>query len=136
MASSLARPPAFRITCASPSANPAYFAGSSLASMQVRMAKCLAGGKASFALSPNPAAYLAFAARTSDKILIRTSFVSSCGWKGYALSRARVANFSVSEQAHGALAKRVPKTFQRGYPQVIESAESQIGCFGVPKPDG
>src|SRR6188474_220929 len=38
-ASSLARPPALRITCASPSARPANLAGSSRASMQVRMAK-------------------------------------------------------------------------------------------------
>ena len=36
IASSLARPPALRMTWASPSARPAYFAGSSLASMQVK----------------------------------------------------------------------------------------------------
>src|SRR6266478_5180443 len=55
MASSLARPPALRMTCASPSASPAHLAGSSRASMQVRMAKCRAGGMASFALSPKSA---------------------------------------------------------------------------------
>jgi hypothetical protein len=38
-----ARPPAFRITCASPSARPANLAGSSRASMQVKIAKRLAG---------------------------------------------------------------------------------------------
>ena len=52
MASSLARPPALRMTWASPSARPANLAGSSRASMQVRMAKRRAGGIASLALSP------------------------------------------------------------------------------------
>ncbi len=52
MASSLARPPALRITCVSPSARPAYLAGSSRTSMQVRIAKRRAGGKASLLLSP------------------------------------------------------------------------------------
>jgi hypothetical protein len=56
IASSLARPPALRITCASPSRKPANFAGSSRASMQVRMAKRRAGGIGRFALSPNAAA--------------------------------------------------------------------------------
>src|SRR5208282_2776824 len=52
IASSLARPPALRITCAAPSTRPAYLAGSSRASMQVRIAKRRAGGKASLLLSP------------------------------------------------------------------------------------
>src|SRR5664280_871817 len=67
IASSLARPPAFRMTCASPSASPAYFAGSSRASMQVRMANPRAGGSASSPLSPNDAAYSALARRTSAR---------------------------------------------------------------------
>jgi hypothetical protein len=46
MASLLARPPALRMTRASPSARPANLAGSSRASMQVRMAKRRAGGSA------------------------------------------------------------------------------------------
>ena len=45
IASSLARPPALRITCALPSLRPAYLAGSSRASMQVRIAKRRAGGR-------------------------------------------------------------------------------------------
>src|SRR5215468_6943285 len=44
IASSLARPPALRITCASPSTSPANLAGSRRPSMQVRIAKCRAGG--------------------------------------------------------------------------------------------
>ena len=56
MASSLARPPAFRITWASPSFRPAYLAGSSRASMQVRIANCRAGGRASSDFFPNDAA--------------------------------------------------------------------------------
>ena len=55
-ASSLARPPALRITCASPSASPASLAGSSRASMQVRIANRRAGGRGSRPLSPNAAA--------------------------------------------------------------------------------
>src|SRR5512141_1504961 len=70
IASSLARPPALRMTCASPSARPAYFAGSSRASMHVKIAKWRAGGMASFPLSPKLAAYLAFAARTSSNSLL------------------------------------------------------------------
>ncbi len=50
MASSLARPPALRITWASPSLRPANLAGSSRASMQVRIAKRRAGGKGKLAL--------------------------------------------------------------------------------------
>src|SRR5664279_757038 len=65
IASSLARPPALRITWASPSARPAYLAGSSLASMQVRMAKPRAGGRASSPLVPKDAAYRSFGLRTS-----------------------------------------------------------------------
>ena len=52
MASSLARPPALRMTWASPSLKPAYLAGSRRASMQVRMAKWRAGGRASSRLGP------------------------------------------------------------------------------------
>src|SRR6266550_3083831 len=61
MASSLARPPALRITCASPLLNPAYLAGSSRASMQVRIAKPRAGGSASSLLAPKLAAYSSLA---------------------------------------------------------------------------
>ena len=53
MASSLARPPALRMTWASPSLKPAYLAGSSRASMQVRMANRRAGGSASSLFAPN-----------------------------------------------------------------------------------
>ena len=52
MASSVARPPALRMTCASPSARPAYLAGSSRASMQVKMANLRAGGRASSDFAP------------------------------------------------------------------------------------
>jgi len=52
MASSLARPPALRMTWASPSAKPANLAGSSRASMQVRIANRRAGGSVSLPLSP------------------------------------------------------------------------------------
>src|SRR6266550_8483272 len=61
MASSLARPPALRITCASPLLNPAYLAGSSRASMQVRIAKPRAGGSASSLFAPKVAAYSSLA---------------------------------------------------------------------------
>src|SRR6266436_1096362 len=70
MASSLARPPAFRITWASPSAKPAYFAGSRRASIQVRIAKWRLGGNGRLPLSPKFSAYLAFAASTSSRILV------------------------------------------------------------------
>src|SRR6516162_10450714 len=70
MASSLARPPAFRITWASPSARPAYFAGSRRASIQVRIAKWRPGGGGRLPLSPKLSAYLAFAASTSSRILV------------------------------------------------------------------
>src|SRR5215470_16546842 len=70
MASSLARPPALRITWASPSARPAYWAGSSRASIQVRIAKWRPGGNGKLPLSPNVAAYWAFAASTSSRMLI------------------------------------------------------------------
>ena len=66
IASSDALPPALRITCASPSLSPAYFAGSRRASMHVRMANPRAGGRASSPLS-NAAAYASFAARTSSR---------------------------------------------------------------------
>jgi hypothetical protein len=52
IASSLARPPALRITCASPSASPANLAGSSRASMQVSTAKRRPGGIGNSALAP------------------------------------------------------------------------------------
>src|SRR5262249_2784101 len=67
-ASSLARPPALRMTCASPSLSPAYFAGSRRASMQVRMTNPRAGGRPSFCFSPKLSAYLALAARTSSRV--------------------------------------------------------------------
>src|ERR1700732_4454367 len=70
MASSLARPPAFRITWASPSARPAYFAGSRRASIQVRIAKWRLGGSGRLLLSPKFSAYLVFAASTSSRILV------------------------------------------------------------------
>src|SRR5439155_8329364 len=70
MASPLARPPALRITWASPSARPAYFAGSRRASIQVRIAKRRLGGSAILPLSPKFSAYLAFAASTSSRILV------------------------------------------------------------------
>src|SRR5215472_10675386 len=70
MASSLARPPAFRITWASPSVRPAYFAGSSRASIQVRIAKWRLGGSGRLPWSPKLSAYLAFAASTSSRILV------------------------------------------------------------------
>src|SRR5882672_6508704 len=70
MASSLARPPAFRITWASPSARPAYFAGSRRASIQVRIAKRRLGGRARLPLSPKFSVYLVFAASTSSRILV------------------------------------------------------------------
>src|ERR1700730_15784945 len=70
MASSLARPPAFRITWASPSARPAYFAGSRRASIQVKIAKWRLGGNGKLPLSPKFSAYFAFAASTSSRILV------------------------------------------------------------------
>src|SRR5260221_2877490 len=70
IASSLARPPALRITCASPSDRPAYFDGCRRASMQVRIANRRAGGSASLPFSPKPAAYFSFAARTSFRTLL------------------------------------------------------------------
>src|SRR5215831_5172040 len=70
IASSVARPPALRITWASPSARPAYLAGSSRASIQVRIAKWRPGGNGRLPLSPNVAAYWAFAASTSSRMLI------------------------------------------------------------------
>src|SRR5271167_835448 len=70
IASSLARPPALRMTWASPSARPAYLAGSRRASIQVRMAKLRAGGRARLALAPKLAAYDSLAERTSVRILL------------------------------------------------------------------
>src|SRR5436309_850106 len=81
-ASSLTRPPAFRITWASPSARPAYFAGSSRASIQVRRAKCLAGGIASCPLLPKFFAYASFAASTSLTIsLMDVPLVPQNHWR-------------------------------------------------------
>src|SRR5262244_663561 len=74
MASSVARPPALRITWASPSASPAYLAGSSRASMQVRMAKCRAGGMASLPFSPKFLAYWSLASRTASKDFVDMVF--------------------------------------------------------------
>ena len=54
------------MTCASPSASPAYFAGSSRASIQVRIAKRLAGGRPSLPLSPKLSAYLPFSPVTGN----------------------------------------------------------------------
>src|ERR687897_284280 len=65
IASSVTTPPAFRITCASPTSRPSARAGSSLASMQARTATCVAGGMARSPL-PNPAAYLSLFARNSS----------------------------------------------------------------------
>src|SRR5690348_13051359 len=73
MASSLARPPAFRITWASPSARPAYFAGSRRASIQVRIAKRRLGGSGRSPLFPKFSVYLPFAASTSSRILVIAS---------------------------------------------------------------
>src|SRR5580765_672628 len=70
IASSLARPPALRMTCASPSLSPAYLAGSSRASMHVRIAKRRAGGRPSSLLAPKSAAYAALARTTSSFTLI------------------------------------------------------------------
>src|ERR1700747_2399670 len=70
MASSLARPPALRITGASPSARPAHLSGSRRASIQVRIAKRRLGGSGRLPLSPKFSAYLVFAANTSSRILV------------------------------------------------------------------
>src|SRR5262249_31124223 len=80
MASSVARPPALRITWASPSASPAYLAGSSRESMQVRMAKCRAGGMASLPFSPKFLVYWSLASRTASKdfvdmVLVRRQYL-------------------------------------------------------------
>src|SRR5215469_12299266 len=74
IASSVARPPALRLTWASPSASPAYLAGSSRASMQVRMAKCRAGGIASLPFSPKFLAYWLLASRTASKDFVDMVF--------------------------------------------------------------
>ena len=72
MASSLALPPALRMTWVSPSVRPANFAGSSLASMHVRIAKRREGGMGNFPFFPNRLPYSRFAARTSFTILLIT----------------------------------------------------------------
>ena len=68
MASSLALPPAFLMTCASPSVIPAKPAGSSLASMHVSMAVFLAGGMARSPLFPNFSEYLVLERNSSSRI--------------------------------------------------------------------
>src|SRR5215475_4897731 len=80
MASSLARAPALRITCASPSERPANLAGSRRASMQVRMAKRRAGGMASLLFSPKVVAYLELDSRTSLRILLMVCSFSETGY--------------------------------------------------------
>src|SRR5258705_13850668 len=70
------------MTCASPSLNPAYLAGSSLASMHVRMANRRAGGSARSDFLPNPAADFALAERTSSSTDDIGSPGSSVGWGG------------------------------------------------------
>ncbi len=56
IASSVARPPAFRNTCAPPSVSPANLAGSRRASMQVRTANLQPGGRGRAAFAPKDAA--------------------------------------------------------------------------------
>src|SRR5262245_23340658 len=91
MASSLARAPALRITCASPSERPANLAGSKRASMQVRMAKRRAGGMASLLFSPKLVAYLELDSRTSLRILLMVCSFSETGCMLFAAGRiARV----------------------------------------------
>src|ERR1700722_7965367 len=68
MASSVARPPALRMTWASPSARPAYLAGSSRASMQVRIANRRAGGRGQLPFLAKPRTYAALAAATPPTI--------------------------------------------------------------------
>src|SRR4051812_10789406 len=87
IASSLARPPALRITCASPSLRPAYFAGSSLASMQVRIAKPRAGGRASSLFAPNEATYCSFALRTSSRTPTRLLLLQMSAYQAVCRSR-------------------------------------------------
>jgi hypothetical protein len=61
-----------QITCASPSASPANFAGSRRASMQVRIAILRAGGRARSPLTPNVDEYCELASRTSFKTELMT----------------------------------------------------------------
>ena len=77
--SSLALPPALRMTCASPSDRSANFAGSILASMHVRIANRLEGGMGNVPLFPNRSAYSRFAASTSSTILL---IVALASWRG------------------------------------------------------
>lgn len=67
MASSVARPPAFRITWASPSARPAYLAGSRRASMQVKMANSLPGAGQACFYRRTPRHKAAFAFKTLER---------------------------------------------------------------------
>src|SRR5262245_15952885 len=103
IASSLARPPAFRITWASPSARPAYFAGSRRASMQVRIAKWRLGGSDRLPLSPKPSAYLAFAASTSSRILVMA--FASCSEipnrGGHQENRSYLSDFNYESRCAG-----------------------------------
>ncbi len=65
IASSVALPPAFLMTCASPSANPAYLAGTKRASIHVNIAKPRAGGNANSDKPPKVDTYASFAETTS-----------------------------------------------------------------------
>src|SRR5262249_12152904 len=105
MASSLARPPALRITWASPSLRPANLAGSSRASMQVRIAKRRAGGKGSLPLSPKSPAEVSFAARTSVRTFVMTR---SSRWIRISASgpRARVRRSSSARSVAEAVTAR------------------------------
>src|SRR5580658_4445623 len=98
MASSLARPPALRMTWASPSDNPAYFAGSRRASMHVRIAKPRAGGSARSFLAPKSEEYLLLAAMTSSTILLMRD-LGFCSWLdevGTLYWGRRVFNFQIT----------------------------------------
>ena len=54
-----------------PFEGPAYLAGSSRGSMQVRIAKLRAGGKANLPFSPKVALHFRFASRTSNSIWLK-----------------------------------------------------------------
>src|SRR5919201_6909049 len=69
IASSLARPPALRMTCASPSCSPSALAGSIRASMQTRTATRRAGGSGRLPLV-KLAAYRSLAASSSGSTAI------------------------------------------------------------------
>src|SRR5260221_11840463 len=96
MASSLARPPAFRMTCASPSSRPVNFAGSRRASMQVRMASRRRGAITGFADSRKPAAYALLASR----IFRNSSLIGSPYRAGHASARFGHARDRVGHASH------------------------------------